>query len=85
MRGGDRVMGGMREGGSGTVDLAAAGFMVGPTRVLDRRRFDLLFAGSEPSPLLAAVDGAWLSADELPPTSRPVRRSTRGWCERVAS
>ncbi len=51
-----------------TVDLAAAGFMAGSTRVLDRRRFDVLFAGGEPSPLLAAVDGAWPSAAELPPT-----------------
>jgi hypothetical protein len=74
MRGRDRIIGGMREGGSVTVDLAAAGFIVGSTRVLDRRRFDLLFAGGEPSPLLAAVDGPCPSAAELPPTSRPVWR-----------
>jgi hypothetical protein len=41
-----------------TVDLAAAaGFLAGTARLLDRRRFDLLFAGGEAGPLLAAADG----------------------------
>jgi hypothetical protein len=41
-----------------TVDLtAAADFMAGTARVLDRRRFDLLFAGGEIAPVLSAVDG----------------------------
>jgi hypothetical protein len=41
-----------------TVDLsAAAAFLAGSARVLDRRRFDLLFDGGEVAPVLAAVDG----------------------------
>ena len=41
-----------------TVDLAAAAdFLAGSARVLDRRRFDLLFGDGEPGPVLAAVDG----------------------------
>jgi hypothetical protein len=48
----------LREGGAVTVDLAAAAdFLAGSARVLDRRRFDLLFGGGEPGPVLAAVDG----------------------------
>ncbi|WP_346620770.1 hypothetical protein [Blastococcus montanus] len=40
------------------VDLtAAAGFLAGAARVLDRRRFELLFAGGPPEPVLAALDG----------------------------
>jgi hypothetical protein len=41
-----------------TVDLsAAADFMAGSARLLDRRRFDVLFSGGEAGPLLAAVEG----------------------------
>jgi hypothetical protein len=41
-----------------TVDLAAAAdFLAGSARVLDRRRFDLLFGEGGSGPLLAAVDG----------------------------
>src|SRR3954452_4251863 len=41
-----------------TVDLAAAAdFLATSARVLDRRRFDLLFGDGEPGPVLAAVDG----------------------------
>jgi hypothetical protein len=41
-----------------TVDLAAAAdFLAGSARVLDRRRFDLLFEDGEVEPVLAAVDG----------------------------
>ena len=41
-----------------TVDLAAAaGFLAGSARVLDRRRFELLFAGGTSEAVLAAVDG----------------------------
>jgi hypothetical protein len=41
-----------------SVDLAAAAdFLAGSARVLDRRRFDLLFGDGEPGPVLAAVDG----------------------------
>ena len=41
-----------------TVDLtAAADFMAGCARVLDRRRFDLLFGDGDVAPVLAAVDG----------------------------
>ncbi|MCF6743400.1 hypothetical protein E9529_03760 [Blastococcus sp. KM273128] len=41
-----------------TVDLAAAAdFLATAGRVLDRRRFELLFAGGSPVPVLAAVDG----------------------------
>jgi hypothetical protein len=41
-----------------TVDLAAAAdFLAGSARVLDRRRFDLLFGNGGPEPVLAAVDG----------------------------
>src|SRR3954452_5690252 len=41
-----------------TVDLAAAAdFLAGAARVLDRRRFDLLFGEGGPVPVLAAVDG----------------------------
>ncbi|RZU33764.1 hypothetical protein [Blastococcus saxobsidens] len=40
------------------VDLAAAAdFLAGSARVLDRRRFELLFGGGRPEPVLAAVDG----------------------------
>ena len=41
-----------------TVDLsAAADFLAGSARVLDRRRFDLLFGDGAVGPVLAAVDG----------------------------
>jgi hypothetical protein len=41
-----------------TVDLAAAAdFLAGSARVLDRRRFDLLFGDGSPAAALAAVDG----------------------------
>jgi hypothetical protein len=41
-----------------TVDLpAAAGFLASAGRVLDRRRFELLFGEGSPEPVLAAVDG----------------------------
>ncbi|MDP5184903.1 hypothetical protein QOZ88_19900 [Blastococcus sp. BMG 814] len=41
-----------------TVDLtAAADFLATAGRVLDRRRFELLFSGGTPEPVLAAVDG----------------------------
>jgi hypothetical protein len=41
-----------------TVDLAAAAdFLAGSARVLDRRRFDLLFGDGGPEPVLAAADG----------------------------
>jgi len=41
-----------------TVDLgAAADFLAGAARVLDRRRFDLLFGDGGPAPVLAALDG----------------------------
>jgi hypothetical protein len=41
-----------------TVDLAAAAnFLAGSARVLDRRRFDLLFGDGDVPPVLAAVDG----------------------------
>src|SRR5688500_15454416 len=41
-----------------SVDLAAAAdFLAGSARVLDRRRFDLLFGDCGPEPVLAAVDG----------------------------
>jgi hypothetical protein len=41
-----------------TVDLAAAAdFLAGSARVLDRRRFDLLFGSGDPAAVLAAVDG----------------------------
>nr|WP_204261438.1 hypothetical protein [Blastococcus saxobsidens] len=36
---------------------AAADFLAGSARVLDRRRFELLFGGSGAEPVLAAVDG----------------------------
>jgi hypothetical protein len=40
------------------VDLAAAAdFLAGHARVLDRRRFDLLFGDGDPAAVLAAVDG----------------------------
>jgi hypothetical protein len=40
------------------VDLAAAAaFLAGSARVLDRRRFALLFDGGDPAAVLAAVDG----------------------------
>jgi hypothetical protein len=58
VRGRDRMSVGMREGGPVTVDLtAAAEFLAGSARVLDRRRFDLLFGDGTPDPVLAAVDG----------------------------
>jgi hypothetical protein len=41
-----------------TVDLAAAAdFLAGSARVLDRRRFELMFGGGDPAAALAAVDG----------------------------
>src|SRR5690349_23570171 len=41
-----------------TVDLgAAADFLAGNARVLDRRRFDLLFGDGDPDAVLAAADG----------------------------
>jgi hypothetical protein len=41
-----------------SVDVtAAADFLAGSARVLDRRRFDVLFAGGDPAAVLAAVDG----------------------------
>jgi hypothetical protein len=41
-----------------SVDLsAAADFLAGAARVLDRRRFDLLFGDGDPAAVLAAVDG----------------------------
>ena len=41
-----------------TVDLAAAAdFLAGSARVLDRRRFELLFGDGDPAAVLAAVDG----------------------------
>jgi hypothetical protein len=41
-----------------SVDLSAASdFLAGSARVLDRRRFDVLFAGGDPGAVLAAVDG----------------------------
>jgi hypothetical protein len=41
-----------------TIDLSAASdFLAGSARVLDRRRFDLLFGDGDPAPVLAAVDG----------------------------
>src|SRR4051812_49523839 len=40
------------------VDLAAAAaFLAGSARVLDRRRFEVLFAAGDAASLLAAVDG----------------------------
>jgi hypothetical protein len=48
----------VRQGGGVTVDLtAAADFLAGSARVLDRRRFDLLFGDGSVDPVLAAVDG----------------------------
>ena len=48
----------MRQGGVVTVDLAAAAdFLAGSARALDRRRFDLLFGDGDASAVLAAVDG----------------------------
>jgi hypothetical protein len=48
----------VRKGGSVTVDIsAAAAFLAGSARVLDRRRFDLLFGDGDAAALLAAVDG----------------------------
>ena len=41
-----------------TVDLAAAAaFLASSARLLDRRRFDLLFGDGGPEPVIAAVDG----------------------------
>ena len=40
------------------VDLAAAAdFLAGSARVLDRRRFDLLFGDGDPAAVVAAVYG----------------------------
>jgi hypothetical protein len=40
-----------------TVDLAAAAdFLAGSARLLDRRRFDVLFTGGQVDPLLAAIE-----------------------------
>jgi hypothetical protein len=47
----------MRQGGRVSVDLsAAADFLAGSARVLDRRRFEFLFDGGDPAAVLAAVD-----------------------------
>jgi hypothetical protein len=47
----------MRQGGRVSVDLsAAADFLAGSARVLDRRRFEVLFDGGNPAAVLAAVD-----------------------------
>ncbi|MDX6596706.1 MAG: hypothetical protein QOE87_593 [Gaiellales bacterium] len=64
-----------------TVDLAAAhDFMATHARVLDRRRFELLNGGTDPSAALAALDGyrnpdggyGWgLEADLRSPESQP--------------
>jgi hypothetical protein len=44
--------------GSAGVDLAAAAdFLAGSARVLDRRRLDVLFGDGDPAAVLAAVDG----------------------------
>ncbi|TFV87992.1 hypothetical protein [Blastococcus sp. CT_GayMR16] len=41
-----------------SVDLsAAADFLAGSARVLDRRRFEVVFEGGDPAAVLAAVDG----------------------------
>jgi len=48
----------VRQGGSVSVDVpAAADFLAGSARVLDRRRFEVLFEDGDPAALLAAVDG----------------------------
>jgi hypothetical protein len=48
----------MRQAGAVPVDLsAAADFMAGSARVLDRRRFNLHFGDGDVAPVLAAVDG----------------------------
>src|SRR5687768_15932592 len=48
----------MRQGGRVTADLsAAADFLAGAARVVDRRRFALLFGDGAGEPVLAAVDG----------------------------
>jgi hypothetical protein len=48
----------LREGGRVTVDLsAAADFLATSGRVLDRRRFELLFGDGDADAVLAAVDG----------------------------
>jgi hypothetical protein len=48
----------VRQGGPVPVDLsAAAGFLAGCGRVLDRRRFDLLFGEGDVGAVLAGVDG----------------------------
>ena len=41
---------------------AARGFMAGHARVLDRRRFELLFEGADATPVLAAL-GAYRNPD----------------------
>jgi hypothetical protein len=41
----------------GSTVSAASDFLAGFGRVLDRRRFDVLFAGGDPAAVLAAVDG----------------------------
>lgn len=47
----------VRQGDDVTVDLsAAADFLAGSARVLDRRRFDVLFGDGEAAPVLAAVE-----------------------------
>jgi hypothetical protein len=48
----------VRQGDAVTVDLsAAADFLAGSARMLDRRRFDLLFGDGDAGAVLAAVDG----------------------------
>jgi hypothetical protein len=48
----------VREGDPMSVDVsAAADFLAGSARVLDRRRFELLFGDGNPGAVLAAVDG----------------------------
>ena len=64
-----------------TIDLsAAADFMATHARVLDRRRFELLYGGADPAGALAALDGyrnpdggyGWgLEADLRSPESQP--------------
>jgi hypothetical protein len=52
-----RTVGPLVHSGAMTVDLAAAAdFLAGSARVLDRRRFDVRFGGSDADALLAAVD-----------------------------
>jgi hypothetical protein len=57
-RGPGRNIGGVRHGDVVSVDLAAAAdFLAGSARVLDRRRHDLLFGNGDVASVLVAVDG----------------------------